>query len=94
MIDAPLALAFSAGLVAAFNPCGFALLPAYLTVIVTGSAGAVGRDDAAVPRAIALRRALGFAVAMTLGFVAVFTAFGLLFAGVSLGLQATVLPVV
>ena len=30
MIDAPFALAFAAGTVAAFNPCGFALLPAYL----------------------------------------------------------------
>ena len=31
MIDAPLALAFSAGLVATVNPCGFAMLPAYLS---------------------------------------------------------------
>ncbi|SEJ58450.1 cytochrome c biogenesis CcdA family protein [Demequina mangrovi] len=83
------AYALLLGSVAAFNPCGFALLPAYLTVLVTGSAGA---HDAAVPRAIALRRALGFAGAMTAGFVGVFTAFGLLFAGVSLSLQATVLP--
>ncbi|WP_062518280.1 cytochrome c biogenesis CcdA family protein [Demequina gelatinilytica] len=83
------AYALLLGAVAGFNPCGFALLPAYLTVLITGSAGA---HDAAVPRAIALRRALGFATAMTLGFVAVFTGFGLLFAGVSLGLQATVLP--
>ena len=88
------AYALLLGAVAAFNPCGFALLPAYLTVIVTGSAGAVGGDDAAVPRAVALRRALGFALAMTLGFVAVFTGLGLLFGGVSLSLQATILPYV
>lgn len=31
MIDAPLALAFTAGLVATLNPCGFAMLPAYLS---------------------------------------------------------------
>ena len=31
MIDAPLALAFAAGLVATVNPCGFAMLPAYLS---------------------------------------------------------------
>ncbi|WP_062290275.1 cytochrome c biogenesis CcdA family protein [Demequina phytophila] len=85
------AYALLLGAVAAFNPCGFALLPAYVTVIVTGTAG---RDDAAVPRAVALRRALGFAAAMTAGFVAVFTALGLLFGGVSLSLQATVLPAV
>ena len=30
MIDAPLALAFTAGMVATVNPCGFAMLPAYL----------------------------------------------------------------
>lgn len=29
MIDAPFALAFTAGLVATVNPCGFAMLPAY-----------------------------------------------------------------
>ncbi|WP_062382834.1 cytochrome c biogenesis CcdA family protein [Demequina iriomotensis] len=83
------AYALLLGAVAAFNPCGFALLPAYLTVIITGTAGAAGE---AVPRAIALRRALGFAAAMTVGFVAVFLAFGLLFGGVSLGLQGSVLP--
>lgn len=93
MIDvADAAYALLLGAVAAFNPCGFALLPAYLTVIVAGSASAVGGDDAPAPRAIALRRALGFALAMTVGFVAVFAAFGLLFAGVNLGLQAAVLP--
>ena len=30
MIDAPLALAFASGMVATVNPCGFAMLPAYL----------------------------------------------------------------
>jgi cytochrome c biogenesis protein CcdA len=54
----------------------------------------VGRPDGQVPRAIALRRALGFASAMTVGFLAVFLAFGLLFGAINLGLQATVLPVI
>lgn len=95
MIDAgDTGYALLLGAVAAFNPCGFALLPAYLTLILTGSAGAVGTTEGAVPRAIALRRALGFASAMTVGFLAVFLAFGLLFGAVSLGLQASVLPVV
>ena len=31
VIDAPLALAFGAGMLAAVNPCGFAMLPAYLS---------------------------------------------------------------
>lgn len=95
MIDSgDTAYALLLGAVAAFNPCGFALLPAYLTLIMTGSAGAVGTPDAGVPRAIALRRALGFAAAMTVGFLGVFLAFGLLFGAVSLGLQASILPVV
>ncbi|WP_082092390.1 cytochrome c biogenesis CcdA family protein [Demequina pelophila] len=97
MVVGDVAYALLLGAVAAFNPCGFALLPAYLTLIVTGSAGAVGGGAgiaAQAPRAVALRRALGFAGAMTVGFVAVFLAFGLLFGGVSLGLQGSVLPYV
>lgn len=89
MLD-PTAAAYALllGAVAAFNPCGFALLPAYITVLVTGSA------DAGVTRAVALRRAVGFGLAMTLGFMAVFTAFGLLFGGVNASLQGSILPYV
>lgn len=75
MSDALLLLAFSAGSVAAFNPCGFALLPAYLSVLV------VGPDPAAVAgRGGGVARALRFGVGMSLGFVAVFGAAGLLIA--------------
>lgn len=89
MIDATAATyALLLGAVAAFNPCGFALLPAYITVIVTGSA------DARVSRAVTLRRAVAFGLAMTLGFMVVFTAFGVLFGAVDLGLQGSVLPYV
>lgn len=86
MNSADAAFALLLGAVAAFNPCGFALLPAYVTVIVTGSA------DAATGRVASLRRALGFGAAMTVGFVAVFAGFGLLFGGVNAALQASVLP--
>jgi cytochrome c biogenesis protein CcdA len=79
-------LALTAGMLAAFNPCGFALLPAYLTLIVTGSA------EEGVTRPTALRRATGFGLAMTLGFAGVFTAFGLLFVLATAGLQGSVLP--
>lgn len=87
MID-PTAAAFALllGAVAAFNPCGFALLPAYITVIVTGSA------DESLTRPQALRRAVVFGLAMTAGFVAVFTGFGLLFGAVNVALQGAVLP--
>lgn len=64
-----LGLAFGAGLVAALNPCGFALLPAYLTLVVrTERAGVL----------TAVWRALAATMAMTLGFLAAFGAFGLL----------------
>jgi cytochrome c biogenesis protein CcdA len=65
--------ALAAGLVAAFNPCGFAMLPAYLSLSVQGSGDAPGR-------ATALGRALGATAAMTAGFVLVFGTFGLLVA--------------
>ena len=59
--------ASGAGLVAALNPCGFALLPAYLTLVVrTERAGVL----------TAVGRALAATVAMTLGFLAAFGAFG------------------
>ena len=62
-------LAFAAGLVAALNPCGFAMLPAYLALVVRGS------DDGG-GAAIAVGRAVAATAAMTLGFLAVFGTFG------------------
>jgi cytochrome c biogenesis protein CcdA len=70
MLDAPYPLALAAGLVAAVNPCGFALLPAYLSLLVVG--------DEPPSRLAAVGRALLLTAAMTLGFVAVFGGFGLL----------------
>lgn len=64
-------LALAAGMVAALNPCGFAMLPAYLTLVVRGE-GADPRRSAAVGRALAAT------AAMALGFLAVFGLFGLL----------------
>jgi cytochrome c biogenesis protein CcdA len=65
-------LAFAAGLVAALNPCGFAMLPAYLALVVHGNTAAAGGAMASVGRAVAAT------AAMTLGFLTVFGAFGLL----------------
>ncbi|MBC6459438.1 cytochrome c biogenesis CcdA family protein [Actinomadura sp. HBU206391] len=62
MDEIPLALA--AGLVAAFNPCGFALLPSYLALLV------------ADPGAGGVWRALRLSTLMTAGFVTVFGVFG------------------
>lgn len=63
------AVAFAAGLVAALNPCGFALLPAYLTFVI---------GDTSPGRPIAVARAASVTVAMTLGFLTVFAVFGAL----------------
>ncbi|MGH3725472.1 MAG: cytochrome c biogenesis CcdA family protein [Mycobacterium sp.] len=64
-------LAFAAGLIAALNPCGFALLPVYLALVVRGPGADIGKS-----RAVA--RAVVATVVMAGGFVAVFTVFGLL----------------
>ena len=80
MDPAVLTLAFVAGAVAAFNPCGFALLPAYLTMLVARSDGDPGRTAAA-------GRALRFAAGMTVGFVAVFGAFALVVAPLALSVE-------
>ncbi|MFM7063864.1 MAG: cytochrome c biogenesis CcdA family protein [Actinomycetes bacterium] len=69
-----LALAFTAGMVATVNPCGFALLPAYLTYFL-----GLENDAASQPggRYNPVRRALAVSAAVTLGFVAVFGVMGL-----------------
>jgi cytochrome c biogenesis protein CcdA len=82
-----LALALVAGAVATVNPCGFALLPAYLTILVVGPDGPEG--DAAGPGALV--RGLRFAAGMTVGFVAVFAAAGLLLVPLAVRIQ-DVLP--
>lgn len=64
-------LAFAAGLVAALNPCGFALLPAYLLLVVRGTAERSGPLGA-------VGRALAATFGMALGFLTVFGLFGAL----------------
>jgi cytochrome c-type biogenesis protein len=72
MSDVPVLLAVAAGILAAVNPCGFALLPAYLSLLVLSE----GRSA----RGAVIGRALALTAAMTTGFVAVFGAFGLVLA--------------
>jgi cytochrome c-type biogenesis protein len=67
-MTADLLLAGTAGMLGAVNPCGFALLPAYLSVLVAGDPGSPGR---------AVRRALLCSAALALGYAAVFGVFGL-----------------
>jgi cytochrome c-type biogenesis protein len=75
-----LTLALGAGLVAAVNPCGFALLPAYLSLFVIG--------DQPVSPAAAVGRALRATTALTLGFCGVFVVFGLAVAPIAASVQA------
>ncbi len=72
MIEAPIALAFAAGMVATLNPCGFAMLPAYLSYFM-------GLDEGDQPTRIgALRTALTVGGIVSLGFLVVFGIAGLL----------------
>jgi cytochrome c-type biogenesis protein len=74
-----LTVAFSAGALAAFNPCGFALLPGWAAVLVSGEGS--GGDDLLAR----LVRALRAGVLATIAFLLVFGLAGLVF---SLGFAA------
>ncbi len=71
MFNGPFALALTTGMVATVNPCGFALLPAYLSAFV-------GLDDGAErpSRARTVAKALKVSAVLTVGFVTVFALFG------------------
>jgi cytochrome c biogenesis protein CcdA len=71
MFNGPFALALTAGMVATVNPCGFALLPAYLSAFV-------GLDDGEQRSspARAVGTALKVSAVLTAGFVTVFALFG------------------
>ena len=76
----PLALAFGAGLVATVNPCGFALLPSFISYYL----GAGGSAQAG-PRRVADGLIVG--LVLVAGFMLVFASVGLAF---SLGARAVV----
>jgi len=81
MITAPLALAFTARMVATVNPCGFAMLPAYLSYFV-------GLDsDDEVPAPTRIRRALLSASIVSVGFL---IGFGLVGTLVTLGARSII----
>lgn len=62
-----LVFAFTAGMVATVNPCGFALLPAYISIFLTEEEQAQG----------GARHGLWVGAAVTLGFVLLFSVVGL-----------------
>lgn len=70
MIDGPLAIAFSSGMLATVNPCGFAMLPAYLSYFLGIEAG--DRD-----LRTSASRSLSVGLAVSGGFLTVFSLLGL-----------------
>jgi len=78
VLEGPFALALAAGMAATVNPCGFALLPAYLAAFI-GDGDQQGAR--AVPRAFAV------SAAVTAGFVAVFGIFGLVITPLALSVE-------
>jgi cytochrome c-type biogenesis protein len=73
VIDAPFAFAFTAGLVATVNPCGFAMLPAYLSYFLGLEGAAAGTDARA-----GVARALAVGAVVSSGFLVVFAVAGTL----------------
>jgi cytochrome c biogenesis protein CcdA len=74
----PLGYAFAAGMVATLNPCGFALLPAYLSYYL----GRTGEEEeTSTPRA--LLRAVAVGASLTAGFLLVFGVMGVAWSAVS-----------
>ena len=81
MIEAPFAIAFGAGLVATLNPCGFAMLPAYLSYFM-GT-----QQDEELSRTASIRRALVVGGVMSLAFLLVFGVTGI---AITLGFRAVI----
>ena len=73
--DAPLAFAFGSGMLAAFNPCGFAMLPAYLGWFLGLDTTTAAAPEDQQPGVL---RSLLVGACVTLGFVSVFAVFGIL----------------
>jgi cytochrome c biogenesis protein CcdA len=79
--DAPLALAFTLGMVATVNPCGFAMLPAYLSYFL-------GMEDPSTSPQAGVRRALAVGLAVSTGFLLVFGVMGVLITQFSISIES------
>lgn len=69
MIDGAFAVAFTAGMLATVNPCGFAMLPAYLLFFL-------GLEGAESDARAGMSRALAVGLAVSAGFAATFAVIG------------------
>jgi cytochrome c-type biogenesis protein len=72
VIDGLFAYAFTTGMLATVNPCGFAMLPAYLSYFL----GLESADDPEATAASRVARAMAVSLAVALGFLTVFTVIG------------------
>lgn len=80
-MEIPFAFAFTAGLVATLNPCGFAMLPAYLSYFMGID------DDGAMSTAQRWLQAARIGAVVSAGFLTVFGLAGLL---ITVGVQAVI----
>ncbi len=80
-MELPFAFAFTAGLVATLNPCGFAMLPAYLSYFMGLD------DDVEVASGSSALRAVRVGAVVSAGFLLVFGVAGIL---ITLGVRAVV----
>jgi cytochrome c-type biogenesis protein len=76
MSDVPFAFAFSAGMLATVNPCGFIMLPAFVSFQL-GAQDTAFRDQ---PLPLRAARAVVVAAIVTAGFLVVFAGAGAVFA--------------
>jgi cytochrome c biogenesis protein CcdA len=76
VIDAPFALAFTGGMIATVNPCGFPMLPAYLSYFL-GAERTTETPEAGVLRALAV------AATVSAGFMVVFGLSGVILAWIT-----------
>jgi cytochrome c-type biogenesis protein len=76
VIDGPFAIAFISGLIAVVNPCGFAMLPAYLCSFLGIENRAVAAGGAEAGGRASFSRAVVVSLAVSAGFLTVFTALG------------------
>ena len=83
-----LGFAFAVGAASAVNPCGFAMLPAYLGLYVSGG----NRDDERNRPLRLVSRAVMVGLSVSLGFVALFGAVGLILASGSQAVVVSALP--
>jgi cytochrome c biogenesis protein CcdA len=81
VIEAPLALAFGAGMLATVNPCGFPLLPAYLSYFL----GLDADGGEARSARVGVARSLAVGATVASGFLIVFLVAGLALSHLSAG---------